>query len=57
MSAAEPSQGANSAPLGGSAAGQPQAWGDPTTGAGAKRGCFLSGGSAAALAASVEVVR
>jgi len=28
MSAAEPPQGANSAPSGGSAAAQPQAWGD-----------------------------
>ena len=57
MSAAEPSQGANSAPLGGSAAEQPQAWGDYGIGAGAKRGCFPSGGSAAALAARVGIVR
>jgi kynureninase len=33
MSAAEPSQGANSAPPGGSAAAQPQAWGDHTSAA------------------------
>jgi len=31
MSAAEPPQGANSAPAGGSAAAQPQAWGDHTS--------------------------
>ena len=31
MSAAGPSQGANPAPAGGSAAAQPQAWGDDTS--------------------------
>ena len=31
MSAAEPPQGANSAPAGGSAAAKPQAWGDHTS--------------------------
>jgi guanine deaminase len=50
MSAAEPPQGANSAPVGGSAAAKPQAWGDHASAAGPPQGANRApaGGSAAA---------
>ena len=50
MSAAEPPQGANSAPSGGSAAAKPQAWGEHTSAAEPPQGANSapSGGSAAA---------
>jgi branched-chain amino acid transport system permease protein len=50
MSAAGPPQGANSAPVGGSAAAKPQAWGDHTSAAGPPPGANSTpaGGSAAA---------
>jgi putative ABC transport system permease protein len=49
MSAAGPPQGANSTPTGGSAAAQPQAWGNHTSAAGPPRGANSTptGGSAA----------
>src|SRR6185437_7556270 len=49
-SAAEPSQGANSAPAGGSAAAKPQAWGDHASATEPPQGanCAPAGGSAAA---------
>jgi hypothetical protein len=57
MSAAGPSQGANRAPAGGSAAAKPQAWGDHTSAAGPSQGANRApaGGSEAAIAASVGV--
>ena len=57
MSAAEPPQGANSAPAGGSAAAQPQAWGDHASGPGdTQRGLALIVAMLiAALAAAVAV--
>ena len=57
MSIAGPPQDANSAPAGGSAAAQPQAWGDHTSVAGPSQdaNCAPCGGSAAATAASVGV--
>jgi hypothetical protein len=57
MSAAGPPQGANYSPSGGSAAAQPQAWGEHTSAAGPPQGANYSpsGGSAAAAAASVGV--
>ena len=57
MSAAEPPQGANSAPAGGSAAAQPQAWGDHASGQGdTQRGLALIVAMLiAALAAAVAV--
>jgi methionyl-tRNA formyltransferase len=50
MRAAGPSQGANCTPAGGSAAAEPQAWGDPARAAGPSQGanCTPAGGSAAA---------
>ena len=51
MSAAEPPQGANSAPAGGSAAAKPQAWGDHTSAAEPPRGGPCEQGEAEARSA------
>ena len=60
MSAARPSEGANSAPLGGSAAAKPQAWGDHMSAARPPEGArplLWRGKAPAKRAASGEVTQ